>query len=387
MRVMKNARTGGRPGDGSAGRQADGSQPPGPSTQLAPDRWQSRNHQASPDAVIDIAGVWKVYGPAERKAGSEIARGAGWSRTPAALRDVSLQIHPGEIFVVVGLSGSGKTTLLRSINGLVQPTAGTVRVLGTDVAAGGASLRELRSRVGMIFQLFGILPHRSVVSNAAFGLELRGVSRTERERRASETLSLVGLEGREHAYPDELSGGQLQRVGLARALALDPDVLLMDEPFSALDVLIREELRRQLLEIQTRLRKTIVLITHDLTDAVVLADRIALLHEGCLRQVGTVAEVCFQPKDEVVERYITHVPQLEVLRVEHALVGEVASDAAPAVHAGAPLAEAITLLSAPGVSALRVLAENGETAGSVTADAVVRALGRGPTVSQTEVGP
>ncbi len=338
-----------------------------------------------PEAVIDIKGLWKVYGPQEHKARSEITRGTGWTESAAALRDVSLQIHPGEIFVVVGLSGSGKTTLLRSLNGLVQPTAGTVRVLGTDVAAGGTSLRELRARVGMIFQLFGILPHRSVVSNAAFGLELRGVSRAERERRASETLRLVGLEGRDHAYPDELSGGQLQRVGLARALALDPDVLLMDEPFSALDVLIREELRKQLLEIQARLQKTIVLITHDLTDAVVLADRIALLHDGCLRQVGTVPEVCFQPKDEVVERYITHVPQLEVLRVEHALIDDVPPADVPAMRPGAALADAIGLLSAPGVSALRVVTDDGETVGTVTAETVVRALGRGPRLFETEV--
>lgn len=350
---------------------------------------EARHHpgpaRAADAPVIDIDGLWKVYGPQEQKARGEIARGAGWTESAAALRDVSLQIHPGEIFVVVGLSGSGKTTLLRSLNGLVAPTAGTVRVLGTDVAAGGTSLRELRSRVGMIFQLFGILPHRSVVSNAAFGLELRGVSRAERERRASETLALVGLGGREHAYPDELSGGQLQRVGLARALALDPDVLLMDEPFSALDVLIREDLRKQLLEIQTRLQKTIVLITHDLTDAVVLADRIALLHDGVLRQVGTVPEVCFSPKDEVVERYVTHVPQLEVLRVEHAVIDDVPAAGAPTTRAGAPLAEAIGLLGGPGVSALRVTADNGETVGSVTAETVVRALGRGPLQPETEV--
>jgi glycine betaine/proline transport system ATP-binding protein len=275
MRVIKRAR--------ATASAMDGGEPPSAGLRANnPNRGEPHSHSAA-EPVIEMRGLWKVYGPQERKASSEIAQGAGWNKSAAALQDVSLQVHPGEIFVVVGLSGSGKTTLLRSINGLVRPTAGAVRVLGTDVAAGGTSLRELRSRVGMIFQLFGILPHRSVVSNAAFGLELRGVGRAERERRASETLSLVGLAGRERAYPDELSGGQLQRVGLARALALDPDVLLMDEPFSALDVLIREELRKQLLEIQARLKKTIVLITHDLTDAVVLADRIALLHDGCLR--------------------------------------------------------------------------------------------------------
>jgi glycine betaine/proline transport system ATP-binding protein len=303
-----------------------------------------------------------------------------------ALRDVSLEIGRGEIFVVVGLSGSGKTTLLRSLNGLVTPTSGSVRILGTDIAQGGAPLRQIRSRVGMIFQSFGLLPHRNVLSNVAFGLELRAVPRREREQRAREAISIVGLDERADHYPDELSGGQQQRVGLARALTLDPDVLLMDEPFSALDVLIRDDLRKQLLDIQARLKKTIILITHDLTDAVVLANRIGVLHEGRLRQVGTVAEVCFQPRDEVVQRYVTHVPQLEVLRVKHALVRDSVPERAPALDAGAPIAHAMKLLSDPGVTALRVTAANGETVGGVTTESVVRALGRGPTLSETEVG-
>lgn len=348
---------------------------------------QVRGDSPHTDPTIVVDGLWKVYGPDEKRARADILRDAVPERTAVALRDASLEVRGGEIFVVVGLSGSGKTTLLRCLNGLVQPTAGSVRILGTDIAAGGVSLRQLRSRVGMIFQLFGILPHRTVLSNVGFGLELRGTARREREHRANEMLSLVGLDGRGDAYPDELSGGQLQRVGLARALALDPDVLLMDEPFSALDVLIRDELRNQLLQIQAGLRKTIVLITHDLTDAVVLADRIAVLHEGRVRQVGTVAEVCFQPKDEVVGRYVRHVPQLEVTRVEHALADDAPPEGAPAVYVRAALGEAIALLSEPGVSALRATTPDGETVGSVSCDSVVRALGRGVPRSHAQAKP
>lgn len=348
-------------------------------------RGLSRVDLPGTDPAVAVEGLWKVYGSEEKKARAEIEQDGGCERAGVALRDISLEIGRGEIFVVVGLSGSGKTTLLRSLNGLVTPTSGSVRILGTDIAQGGAPLRQIRSRVGMIFQSFGLLPHRNVLSNVAFGLELRGVPRREREQRAREVISLVGLDERADHYPDELSGGQQQRVGLARALTLDPDVLLMDEPFSALDVLIRDDLRKQLLDIQARLRKTIILITHDLTDAVVLANRIGVLHDGRLRQVGTVAEVCFQPRDEVVARYVTHVPQLEVLRVKHALSRDPVPEHAPAVDADAPITHAMTLLTDSGVTALRVTAPNGETVGGVTTESVVHALGRGPTLSETEV--
>jgi glycine betaine/proline transport system ATP-binding protein len=339
------------------------------------------------DVVISVRRLWKVYGDREANARAALERGDTLEGESVALRDISLDVRRGELMVVMGLSGSGKSTLIRCMNGLVAPTAGSMRVLDTALPGSRAELRRLRSRVGMIFQAFGLLPHRTVLSNVGFGLELLKSAPDERERRARDMVALVGLSGREESYPDELSGGQQQRVGLARALTLDPDVLLMDEPFSALDALIREDLRREIRDLQARLHKTIVLITHDLTDAVALGDRIAVLHDGRLLQLGTPAEICFAPADEIVERFVQHVDRLDVVRVDQAIAEHSDEHPEVTVHAAAPLSEAVRLLGDPAVDAVRAVDADGHGIGVVTASSAMRAMAARPGVTRMqEVG-
>ncbi|GAA3307720.1 betaine/proline/choline family ABC transporter ATP-binding protein [Streptomyces cinereospinus] len=235
--------------------------------------------------------------------------------TTAAVIDASFTVQPGEIFVVMGLSGSGKSTLLRMLNGLLEPTAGTVRFDGQDLTAlAGRELREVRARkISMVFQHFALFPHRSVLENAAYGLAVQGVPRAERERRAGEALALCGLDGWARSWPDELSGGMQQRVGLARALATDADLLLMDESFSALDPLIRRDMQDQLLGLQRTLKKTIVFITHDLNEAMRLGDRIAVMRDGRIRQTGSAEDILLRPADDYVASFVQDVDRSRVL--------------------------------------------------------------------------
>jgi glycine betaine/proline transport system ATP-binding protein len=222
---------------------------------------------------------------------------------------------PGEIFVLMGLSGSGKSTLLRCINRLIEPTAGEIRISGEDIV--GMSQDELREtrrrRLGMIFQNFALLPHRTVLDNVAFGLEIQGVPADERSRKAEEVLQMVGLGGYGASMPSGLSGGMKQRVGLARALTSDPDILLMDEAFSALDPLIRREMQDELLDLQQRLGKTIIFVTHDLDEALKLGDRIALMKDGAIVQVGTPEEILTNPENAYVEKFVADVDLTRVL--------------------------------------------------------------------------
>jgi glycine betaine/proline transport system ATP-binding protein len=239
-----------------------------------------------------------------------------------ALTDISFQVGRGETYIVMGLSGSGKSTLVRCINRLVTPTAGTVFIDGQDVTRMSASqLRQLRTdKVSMVFQHFGLLPHRRVLDNIMLGLEVGGLSRTERERRARRALELVNLERWADYHPRELSGGMQQRVGLARALAVDPAVLLLDEPFSALDPLIRHEMQAELLRLQQQLRKTIIFITHDLDEALRLGDRIGILCDGELLEEGAPHEIVLRPRSEWVRRFVEHVNVLNVLTAADIMV-------------------------------------------------------------------
>ena len=234
-----------------------------------------------------------------------------------ALADVSLDIEAGRVFMIMGLSGSGKSTLVRHINRLIDPTAGSIVIGGVDLL--GLSLRALngfrRRHMGMVFQRFGLLPHRTVLDNAAYGLEIQGLARRERRRRAAEWLDAVGLAGYEEAFPGQLSGGQQQRVGLARALATNADILLMDEPFSALDPLIRAEMQDLLATLQTRLRKTVVFVTHDLDEALRLGDRIAILKDGRIAQVGSPTEVLHSPADAYVRAFVANANRVRLLPV------------------------------------------------------------------------
>ncbi len=231
------------------------------------------------------------------------------------MRDVSFDVSPGEVFVVMGLSGSGKSTLVRCLTRLIEPTAGQVLIDGEDVVAMSDSrLRELRRHhVSMVFQHFGLLPHRKVIDNVAYGLEIRGLGKAERRAKAQELVDLVGLTGNENAYPDQLSGGMQQRVGLARALAVDPSVLFFDEPFSALDPLIRRDMQNEVIRLHHEVGKTMVFITHDLQEALKLGDRILIMRDGALVQMGTPAEVVGAPADDYVRDFVSEVPRSHVL--------------------------------------------------------------------------
>ena len=277
--------------------------------------------QTSTDTAVSCRGLWKVYGPhPERIVGSpeaDLPRPELLEKTGcvAAIKDVSFDVPPGEVFVVMGLSGSGKSTLVRMINRLHDPTAGEIVVDGEDVLTIGAErLRELRRRkISMVFQHFGLLPHRRIVDNVAFGLEVQGMEREDRERKAVEVLEVVGLGGWAQHYPDELSGGMQQRVGLARALATDPEIMLFDEPFSALDPLIRRDMQDEVIRLQREVRKTMIFITHDLAEALKLGDRIAIMKDGRFVQVGTPEEVVAHPADDYVADFTKDVPRAHVL--------------------------------------------------------------------------
>jgi glycine betaine/proline transport system ATP-binding protein len=269
--------------------------------------------------AIEATGLYKVFGKNPKQAARRLA--AGESRTQvadagtAAVIDASFTVAPGEIFVIMGLSGSGKSTIIRMLNGLHDATAGTITVQGetiTDIPAN--KLRGIRrDRVSMVFQHFALLPHRTVAENVAYSLELRGVGKAERTAKADEILSLVGLEGWGDKVPSALSGGMQQRVGIARALAADTDILLMDEAFSALDPLIRREMQEQLLSLQQKLQKTIVFITHDLNEAMFLGDRIAVMRDGRIVQIGTPEDILTDPANDYVEQFVQDVDRARVL--------------------------------------------------------------------------
>ncbi|MCR9150492.1 MAG: betaine/proline/choline family ABC transporter ATP-binding protein [Rhodobacteraceae bacterium] len=270
--------------------------------------------------ILDCRNVWKLYGPhadgflgANPAPDPEALREAGLI---GAVRDVSVQIHQGEIFVIMGLSGSGKSTLVRCLSRLVEPTAGQIRFEGKDLlAASESELIEIRrKKMGMVFQQFALLPHLTVLENTAFPLEVQGVGRAAREARAREVIELVGLGGREGYYPRELSGGQQQRVGIARSLAVEPELWFLDEPFSALDPLIRREMQDEFLRLQNILHKTIVFITHDFDEAIRLADRIAVMKDGAIEQVATPEELVLRPATEYVAEFTRHVGRAKVIR-------------------------------------------------------------------------
>jgi len=265
--------------------------------------------------------LWKNFGPlADRIAGTPLAdlpRDELFARTGCltAVRDVSLDVAAGELFVVMGLSGSGKSTLVRCLSRLIEPTSGSIEIDGEDVMAyGPAELRTLRRRVvSMVFQDFGLLPNRRVIDNVGYGLEIQGVERARRRARAGDMIDLVGLTGFADHYPDELSGGMRQRVGLARALANDPKLLLLDEPFSALDPLTRREMQAEVCRLQEQVGTTMVFITHDLHEALRLGDRVALMRDGELVQVGTPAELLTRPADDHVRDFTRDAPRSLVL--------------------------------------------------------------------------
>jgi glycine betaine/proline transport system ATP-binding protein len=286
------------------------------------------------DPTLSVDGLWKVFGPrASKIIGSpeaDLPRPELLEKTGcvAAVKDVSFNVGEGEVFVVMGLSGSGKSTLVRCLTRLIEPTAGSVRLGGRDVAQ--MSNRQLmdvrRKEIAMVFQHFGLLPHRKVIDNVAYGLEIRGEGKKERYARATEVIELVGLKGYANHYPDQLSGGMQQRVGLARALAVDPSVMLFDEPFSALDPLIRRDMQNEVIRLQNDLKTTMVFITHDLQEALKLGDRILIMRDGELVQVGRPDEIVGAPADDYVRDFVSEIPKSHVLTLKWVMREPTADD-------------------------------------------------------------
>ncbi len=333
------------------------------------------------EAIISCRHVWKLYGPDPdgflkqhdgRPSDEAIAEG---NYIPA-VRDANLEVWPGEILVIMGLSGSGKSTLVRCLSRLIEPTGGEVLFEGVDLLkAAPKELIELRRhRMGMVFQNFALLPHRTVKDNVAFPLEVQGIDRATREARAQEMIQLVGLEGREGYYPRELSGGQQQRVGIARSLAVGPDAWFLDEPFSALDPLIRREMQDEFLRLQNMLHKTIVFITHDFDEAIRLADRIVIMFEGRIVQIGTAEELVTNPATDYVKEFTKEVSREKLLTVR-----SVMAPASDGLMNGASVAAEDKLSSAAGRilredAPVRVVDGEGQTVGQVSRDRVIEAL-------------
>lgn len=333
---------------------------------------------------IRVENVSKVFGRdpagalAKVRAGVDKARLKEETDHVLALYDITLDIRTGETFVIMGLSGSGKSTLIRHFNRLIEPTSGRILIDGEDILTyDAARLQAFRRRkVAMVFQRFALLPHRTVMQNVAYGLTLDGVDRAEALRRAGEQIALVGLSGFENSYPAQLSGGMQQRVGLARALATDAEILLMDEAFSALDPLIRHDMQMQLKELQARLGKTIVFITHDLDEALLLGDHIAILKDGMLRQVGTGAEILASPADDYVARFVRDVNRGRILLCgAFADAGLLPAAEVPVIAAEATL-EAAFAVFASGAQMVAVRNSDGRITGALTVQRVMEALAR-----------
>ena len=321
-------------------------------------------------------GLWKLFGAQADAHHGRAPDPESLARQGliAAVRDASIEVAAGEIFVIMGLSGSGKSTLVRCLSRLIEPTCGEVLVEDRDILGiGDAELTQLRRhKFGMVFQHFALLPHLTVLGNVAFPLEIQGVDRARREARAREMLALVGLEGREAHFPRQLSGGQQQRVGIARSLAAEPEIWLLDEPFSALDPLIRRELQAELLRLQTVLHKTIVFITHDFDEAIRLADRIAIMKDGAIVQTGTAEQLVTAPATPYVAEFTRDVPRARVLSAKAAMVPadglELSGEVAASAKVGSVAAQALA-----GDRPLAVV-EDGRVIGALTREAVAAAL-------------
>ncbi len=334
-------------------------------------------------AALTVDSLWKIFGPRASKIigtpDADLSRAELKKKTGcvAGVKDVSFEVAPGEVFVIMGLSGSGKSTLVRCLTRLIEPTAGTVDIGGVDVThASEAQLRDLRrNQVSMVFQHFGLLPHRQVIDNVAYGLEIRGMKKKERRAKAAEIVDLVGLDGYEHSYPDQLSGGMQQRVGLARALAGDPKILLFDEPFSALDPLIRRDMQNEVIRLHRELGKTMVFITHDLQEALKLGDRILIMRDGEVVQIGAPDEVVGAPADDYVRDFTSEVPRSHVLTLKWVMRAPRPGDSTEG-----PVMTADTIVRQAARAALasdhpvRVVDEHGALVGIVDDDAILRVV-------------
>jgi len=340
---------------------------------------------SSASPMISVRNLWKVFGNNPAKViGSPDAL---LSRTDLraktgntiAVRDVSFDVAPGEVFVVMGLSGSGKSTLVRCMTRLIEPTQGQLHFEGEDILkVDDKRLRELRkTRFSMVFQHFGLLPHRKVIDNIAYSLEINGVKKDARHARANEVIELVGLHGYANAYPEQLSGGMQQRVGLARALAVDPQVLFLDEPFSALDPLIRRDMQQEVIRLHHELGKTMVFITHDLSEAVKVGDRIAIMRDGAIVQIGTPEDLVANPADDYVANFVRDIAKSHVLTLKH-----VARKAEPGDATDGPELAANTIIRDAAQVILQShkpvrVNDNGTALGIVSSEDVLRLISGG----------
>ena len=324
--------------------------------------------------------IWKLFGPNPKgflrsqggHPAQEALREHGYI---GAVQDVSFDVHKGEILIIMGLSGSGKSTLIRCITRLNDPTAGEMEYEGRDLLklSEQALIEIRRHNFGMVFQNFGLLPHRDVLENVAFPLEVQGISKTERVARAKQMIDLVGLAGREMYFPRELSGGQQQRVGIARSLAVEPDVWFLDEPFSALDPLIRAEMQDEFLRLQSMLHKTIVFITHDFEEATKLADRIGIMKDGRMVQLATPEEIVLNPADDYVAEFAKNAPRERIISVR-AIMDPVSPEATGSVSASAKIgAVAEQVLTAERPVAV-VDDETGQVVGCLTRNDIASAI-------------
>jgi glycine betaine/proline transport system ATP-binding protein len=340
----------------------------------------AKRAEASGQAIeLACRGVWKVFGKgAEQFLADQPAPDAAALAEAGligAVRDASVEVAEGETFIIMGLSGSGKSTLLRCLSRLIEPTAGEVVFEGRNLLQ--ASERELieirRHKMGMVFQHFALLPHLTVLENVAFPLSVQGVPRERREARALEMVELVGLKGREGFYPRELSGGQQQRVGIARSLAVEPQIWFLDEPFSALDPLIRREMQSELMRLQSVLHKTVVFITHDFDEAIRLADRIAIMKDGEIIQIGTPEHLVTQPATDYVAEFTRDVQRAKVISARGLMQPMTTAALARSVDARAKVASFAADIVAAGAP-FAVAGEDGRPIGQVTPQAVVDLL-------------
>jgi|SRR5690625_270730 len=320
---------------------------------------------------IKLENVSKIFGPRPKSVLPMVKKGKTKGEILAetghtvGVYNASMEIKKGEVFVIMGLSGSGKSTLIRCFNLLNRPTDGSIFIDGHDIAKGSqAELKKIRQeKIAMVFQHFGLFNHRTVLANVEYGLEVRYMDKQKRQKIAQKNIEIVGLKGYEDKYPEELSGGMQQRVGLARALANDPDILLMDEPFSALDPLIRREMQLELLDIQNRLQKTIIFITHDVNEAFRIGDRVAVMKDGHVVQVGTPEEIIESPADDYISEFIKDIDRSKVFQAEHVMINP---NALVSINSG--ISVAIKEMQENGISSVFVVDRERRVQGIVTID-------------------
>lgn len=330
-------------------------------------------------AKIEVKDLYKIFGKNAKKVVPLLKKGMSKSEileksgNSVGVNNVSFKVNEGELFVVMGLSGSGKSTLIRCLNGLIEPTSGEVLLDGIDISkCSEQELREIRrKKIAMVFQNFALFPHRTICSNVEYGLEIQNIDSEIRKEKAYKTLEMVGLQGYEESMPSELSGGMKQRVGLARALATDPEILLMDEAFSALDPLIRKDMQEELLKLQSKMHKTIVFITHDLDEALRLGDRIAIMKDGAIEQIGTPEDILTDPASEYVKKFVQDVDRTRIITAT-----TIMENAKAMIQSKTGPKTAIRIMEKEGISSLYIIDEDRKLKGIIRIDDAKKLLAK-----------